>query len=88
MLDPRLRRKIREHFNVHNQCVPVCIGDATEKTGKMGGWFTCGGRPIRHPSTYAKSGWSNMVYECDTREITITKEWLRDFILTTKPYTT
>jgi hypothetical protein len=73
-LNPRLDQRVaaRSVFGCWRN-VPVVFGDVAEPTisGKRGGWFTRGGTPVRHPSAYAKRGWSNLVYRRDSRVITI-----------------
>lgn len=44
--------------------------------GRSYGWETRGGRPIYHPSAYAKCGWSNMVYRHSTRRVVVGEQWL------------
>ena len=63
----------RNLVNVPNNVpiVPVDQDQEIKITGKRGGTFTRGGTRILHPTTYAKSGWSNMVYKTDTRKIEV-----------------
>ena len=65
----------------YNNNVPIYVidGDQPPKAyGSKGGWFTRGGSRIDHPGSYAKSGWSNMVYRTDGRKIKVGKEWLKN----------
>lgn len=77
-LDQRLysaqRSKLREKFGVSNN-VPVLEDEVSKPKliGENGGWFTRGGTPIHAPSSYAKSGWSNMVYQTSTQVIVVPK---------------
>ena len=38
---------------------------------------TKGGRYIRYPSAYSKSGWSSMVYVNSTKHIKVGKDWIK-----------
>ncbi len=49
--------------------------------GDTFGFKTRGGRKIYHPSSYAKKGWSNMVYSPSTRHIVVGKEWVRQLMI-------
>jgi hypothetical protein len=58
--------------------VPVVLvpGDqAPILTGESGGYYTIGGTPIRHPSAYAKRGWSNMQYCTSTESVDVGADW-------------
>jgi hypothetical protein len=46
--------------------------------GEYGCYKTRGGRYIRHPSSYAKLGWSNMVYVKSTHHIVVGSDWIKD----------
>jgi hypothetical protein len=45
-------------------------------SGRMGGHFTKGGRPILHPGAYSKIGWSNMQYLTNSEVVTVGLDWL------------
>ena len=58
--------------------VPVRLvpgNQAPELVGERGGHFTKEGTRISHPGAYAKSGWSNMEYRTDSREVVVGAEW-------------
>lgn len=57
--------------------IDVVPGDSSpDIVGERGGHYTRGGTPIRHPSAYGRSGWSNMVYRCSTLQVTVGAQWL------------
>jgi len=73
-LDNQIDAKLRRQCAVSNNQVRIVriTGDSPPVvTGSRGGHFTLGGTRINHPSAYSKRGWSNMVYHCDTRVITV-----------------
>lgn len=59
--------------------VPITFlndGSPPKLTGKRGAHFTMGGSPIDHPSSYRKTGWSNMTYRTSTFSISVGKDWV------------
>jgi hypothetical protein len=76
--DLNTRRQVRQIANADSNIpVEVVDGDqAPKREGQGFGWETRGGTPIRHPSAYARKGWSNIVYVRSTRCVTVGREWL------------
>jgi len=73
-LDNQIDAALRRACGVSNNQVLIVriAGDSSPVvTGSRGGHFTKGGARIDHPSAYSRRGWNNMVYECDTRVITV-----------------
>lgn len=73
-LDAAIDARIRKICGVSNNRVGIVriSGDSGPTiTGQRGGHFTKGGDRIAHPSAYCRRGWSNMVYCCDSRVITV-----------------
>jgi len=81
----RLKAKIRRAIGIRNHQVVVHIvdneGHGPVVQGDEGGWFTLGGDRIRYPSAYSRTGWNNMVYLCDTREVFVGERWVSRRIL-------
>ena len=78
-MDKTLKVFARRFLKIRNNAVPVNIVDdyhGPVTTGEKGGWFTAGGDPIRYPSAYSRSGWSNMVYMTDGRVVWVGRGWL------------
>ncbi|OGC77190.1 hypothetical protein A2619_01135 [candidate division WWE3 bacterium RIFOXYD1_FULL_39_9] len=71
--------EIRKQAKANWNCpVKVVEGDI-EPEEKGQGWYyeTKSGDYIRHPSAYAKKGFSNMVYCHSTYRVEVGKEWLK-----------
>lgn len=88
MLTPSIRQSIRKSVGIRSTGVTVTIipGNHRPKLwGEPGGWFTRGGKPIRYPSAYSKVGFSNMVYQCSTENITVGKQWLKRNLVVRNP---
>lgn len=73
-LDTLLRRTAHSHAS---DIWVVAGDDVPYEAGESYHWRTRGGRVVHHPSAYAKSGWSNLVYEHSTIHIEVGIEWLR-----------
>lgn len=59
-----------------NRPVEVVEGDAAPKVvGTEQHYETRGGSWVRHPSAYAKVGWSNLVYVPSTVRVRVGREW-------------
>ena len=73
-LEPSVQQRVaaRILFGCGNN-VPVVFGDipAPQLTGRKGGHFKKSGSRVKHPSAYARKGWSNLQYKTDNRIITI-----------------
>ncbi len=80
---PKLSSKIRKYLGLNsNSRIPVhIVGGSQEPTivGESYGWETRTGIPIRHPTSYAKVGWSSMRYRASTKRIEVGEEWLLNF---------
>ena len=75
---PRARTAIRAAAGQSGTPYPIRVveGDAAPQlAGESWGYRTRGGRVIRHPSSYARRGWSSMVYSPSTHHITVGAEW-------------
>ena len=73
-IDAAIDARLRKSCRVSNNRVPIVriTGDSGPTiTGEPGGHFTKGGDRIAHPTAYSRRGWSNIVYACDTRVITV-----------------
>lgn len=82
MLHPKVCGAIRKELGSRYRNLPVSIveyGNVPKITGEAGGYFTKGGTPIRYPSAYSKTGWSNMQYICSTVSLDVPLSWLRKF---------
>ncbi|RLB70464.1 MAG: hypothetical protein DRH04_03525 [Deltaproteobacteria bacterium] len=79
-MNKAINAMVRRAAGVKNQSVPVLVADNEGHKplvlGTPGGWFTRGGTPIHAPTTYRNQGWSNMVYECDDRQIIVGEKWI------------
>lgn len=74
-----LRQALRELTGTRERWMPVRVlaGDQSPRlTGRRGGFYTKGGRPIDHPSAYSKVGWSNMTYRRATLKAEVGLGWL------------
>lgn len=86
-LTKKHRTQLRKIARTTNQfCDPVSvviIGGNQQPilTGEGFSWKTRGGRTIYHPNSYAKRGWSNMVYSPSTRRVEVGIEWLVQSLL-------
>jgi len=69
----RRKADLRRKLGVHRGCRIEETATVTEPCifGTGYHWTTRGGSPIRHPSAYARSGWSNMVYHASTIRIEV-----------------
>lgn len=81
MTESSLRSRVRAQFGLErSRNIPVNVlpdsDQAPELSGTAGGFFTRGGTPIAFPSAYARRGWSNMFYQCCTREISVGAKWI------------
>lgn len=73
------RREIRNaaHAEWANVAVVVVAGaKAPEFVGEGFHYETMGGTRVRHPSAYAKKGWSNLRYVCSTYRVEVGAEWV------------
>jgi hypothetical protein len=60
---------------------PIVVDDSDSHPhieGEGWSWRTRGGRIIRHPTSYARVGWSNMVYSPSNRRIVVGKKWIEE----------
>lgn len=72
------RRAARKLAGAHASCpVYVVEGNAAPAiAGQSYHWETRGGRRVYHPSAYARTGWSNLVYVSSTLCVEVGAEWL------------
>ena len=73
------RRVMRRLAGESWAACPVSVidgGSAPRTEGQSYCWRTRGGRVIHHPSAYAKSGRSNMVYHASTYCVVVGRDWL------------
>jgi hypothetical protein len=73
------RRTVREAADASRPNLPVEVVDGASGPRECGhSWHyeTRGGTRIDHPSAYARTGWSNMVYCHSTRRVEVGREWL------------
>ncbi len=75
------RRYLKRHGYRGRNNLSVKVVDGNKPphiTGDSWHYTTRGGRYIRHPSSYAKTGWSNMVYVYSDKHISVGKEWIKE----------
>lgn len=66
--------KITKHWSI-----PIVViegADFPKQKGTSYHYETRGGTIIYHPSSYSKTGWSNMVYMPSTNRIEVGKDWI------------
>lgn len=72
----KLTTKIRllAGLNKYDRAPVVILHDSDQEPIQEGfswSYLTRGGRPIYHPSAYAKKGWSNMFYRASNRIVAV-----------------
>lgn len=75
--DQRRNRLVRELAGVHSSCPVQYVPGTVEPHESGDGWHyrTSGGTLIRHPSAYARAGWSNMHYIPSSRCAVVGIDW-------------
>ena len=70
---------VRDYLSARGSSYPILVvpGDSPPAMiGRSYGWETRTGIIIRHPTAYAKRGWSSMIYRHSTLRIEVGSEWL------------
>lgn len=75
----RISKTIREAAGLVGTNHPIEDVDGFDEpsiVGKMSHYTTRTGLPVRHPSAYAKKGWSSLVYHASTLRIRVGRGWI------------
>jgi len=79
--DITVSKLIRIIMGDNQHAINIVAGDSRPHyTGEGFGFYTRGGTYIQHPSSYSKSGWSNMVYHSSTLTIEVGEDWCKKLI--------
>jgi hypothetical protein len=80
-ISQKSRKFVRDSLDLDRNFHPPVIVKTGNKSPQLVGqkWHyeTKGGRKIYHPTSYSRTGWSNMIYVPSTIRIEVGEIWLR-----------